>query len=75
MIIANKNRTMLLKQWQEICIHSIPDGFMVVAIVERRHYPVNLFKGMKTECEELVKDIACAIESGCHLFVLPTSKV
>lgn len=75
MILADYTRTHLLREWERIGIRESDGNFTVTALVNNRVYPVVLFKSLnRDDCEELVMQIADAIEDGCHLFTVPKSE-
>jgi hypothetical protein len=72
MIIANHNKTMLLRDWERMSICEVSDGFVVAALVRGRAFPVNIFKSLCAEdCYNVIKEIADAIENGSNLYVCP----
>ena len=75
MILADYTRTHLLREWERIGIRETDGKFTVTALVNNRVYPVVLFKSLnRDDCEELVMQIASAIEEGRHLFPVPRSE-
>lgn len=75
MIIADKTRTNLLREWERIGIHKVEDGYTVVALVNGRQFPVVLYMSTNEgDCEDIVREIANAIEAGVKLFVVPANE-